>query len=353
MGDEQKRLSGALEFGQGFEAFGLKSDVAARQHFVHEQDVGIGVNRVCKCEPHHHAGGVSAQRIVDELPDTGVLDDLIDQLHRAFAATAQQCGVKYQILRTREVRMEARSQLEQRGHASINRDAALVGRAQSRSQAQERALTGAVAPDNAEALAGFELKRDVLEGNEVLHVAAAKPARDVRAQQLLAGNMQEPFRNIVEFDYCHGLLKILVKPFLEFVKHIQANPESKERNEDEVAKRGHERRLSLQQNGPHHQHQSRHRIEFVHRPILLRNHCERIEDRHQPKQDRVGGFYYVTRVSHINVERREHECQAQNEQDFQSPDDGQPKPIDIQAAAEYENGREEQSNLDQEVQAVR
>ena len=55
MGHEQDRLAASLEFAELVEALVGKAFVSNGEHFVHEQDVRIDVNRHGKAEAHVHA----------------------------------------------------------------------------------------------------------------------------------------------------------------------------------------------------------------------------------------------------------------------------------------------------------
>ena len=50
-------------------------DVADRQRFVHQQDLGIDVDRHGERQAHHHAARIGLDRLIDEVADFGeVLD---------------------------------------------------------------------------------------------------------------------------------------------------------------------------------------------------------------------------------------------------------------------------------------
>ena len=54
--------------------------VADGEHLVDQQHVGIDVDRDGEAEAHVHAGRVGLHRRVDELPQLGELDDLVEAL---------------------------------------------------------------------------------------------------------------------------------------------------------------------------------------------------------------------------------------------------------------------------------
>ena len=85
MRHEQDRLAAAPELGELVEALVREAFVADGQHLVDEQHVRIDVNRHGEAEPHVHAGRVGLHRRVDELPQLGELDDLVEALAESRA----------------------------------------------------------------------------------------------------------------------------------------------------------------------------------------------------------------------------------------------------------------------------
>ena len=80
MRDEQDRLAPPLELGELVEALVRERLVADRQHLVHQQDVGVHVDRDREPEAHVHAGRVRLDGRVDEVRQFGELDDLVEAL---------------------------------------------------------------------------------------------------------------------------------------------------------------------------------------------------------------------------------------------------------------------------------
>ena len=78
MRHQQNRLSPALELAELVQALVRESFVSDREHFVHEQHIGVDVNRHRKSQAHIHAGRVGLHRRVDELLQLGELDDPIE-----------------------------------------------------------------------------------------------------------------------------------------------------------------------------------------------------------------------------------------------------------------------------------
>ena len=64
--------------GQLLVALALEGFVADRQHLVDQEHVGVDVDGHRERQPDVHAGRVVLHRLVDEGPDTGEVDDLVE-----------------------------------------------------------------------------------------------------------------------------------------------------------------------------------------------------------------------------------------------------------------------------------
>ena len=80
MGDQEDRLAAAPELAELVEALVREAFVADGEHLVDEQHVGIDVDGDGEAEPHVHAGRIGLDRRVDELPQLGEVDDLVEAL---------------------------------------------------------------------------------------------------------------------------------------------------------------------------------------------------------------------------------------------------------------------------------
>ena len=80
MRDEENRLAAAPELRELVEALVREALVADREHLVHEQHVGIDVDRHREAQTHVHARRIRLDRRVDELAQLGELHDLVEAL---------------------------------------------------------------------------------------------------------------------------------------------------------------------------------------------------------------------------------------------------------------------------------
>ena len=150
------------------EARALELGVADGEHLVHEQDLRLEMRRDREREADVHAARVALHGRVDELLDPGELDDVVEALLDLAALHAEDRAVEEDVLAARELRVEARADLEQAADASADLGAARGRRRDPREDLQERRLPGAVASDDAEDLALGHLERDVLERPDLL-----------------------------------------------------------------------------------------------------------------------------------------------------------------------------------------
>ena len=96
----------------------VKPFVADGEHLVHEQDVGIDVDRHGKTEPHVHAGRVGLDRRVDEVLELGELDDLVEPLGDLALGQAEHDAVDEDVLAAGDLRVEAGAELDEGRNAA-------------------------------------------------------------------------------------------------------------------------------------------------------------------------------------------------------------------------------------------
>src|ERR1700678_3668066 len=101
--------------------------------------------------------------------------------------------------------MEAGAQFQERGDTAADAYRALVRHSEARRQAEQRAFSSAVRADNRQALAVFQLKRNIAQRVEGLIVNSAEPARDMGPQQLASRTVRKPLGNVLKFDQHPGL----------------------------------------------------------------------------------------------------------------------------------------------------
>ena len=200
VGDEDDRLATIAEVGDAITALGLEVGIADRQHLVDDEYVGIDVDGDRKAEPHEHPRRVVLDRRVDELLEPGELDDVVEPVVHMLAGHTQDGSVEEHVLASAQFRVEPGPEFEQRRHAAVDRDAALVGFEDLGEALQQRRLAAAVVTDDAERFAGGDLEADVTERPEVFVRAAPSVQQRLLERLVALAEQPEPLRQVRDAD---------------------------------------------------------------------------------------------------------------------------------------------------------
>lgn len=180
--DEQDRHPAGAEIVDTAETLRLELRVAHGEHLVDQEHVRLEMRGDREPQPHVHARRVPLDRRVEERLDPRELDDA-RQLRRDLPlAHAENGAAQEHVLPSRELGVEAGPDLDERGEAAVDRDAAAGRRGDAGQQLQQRALARAVRADDAERGAARHVERHVAQRPERLRVAADAAAvllRDV------------------------------------------------------------------------------------------------------------------------------------------------------------------------------
>src|SRR6476659_2218204 len=117
----------------------------------------------CKREAHVHAAAVSLDRRVDKFFDFGKADDLVELSFDLFPRHPEDRAVEKDVFTSTQFRMKSGADLEQARHASIQFHTTLGGLDDARKDLQQRRFAGAIAPDDADDLAGCDFEVEILE----------------------------------------------------------------------------------------------------------------------------------------------------------------------------------------------
>ena len=189
--DEHDRLLRRAELADLCEALVLEVLVANGEHLVDEQHVGVEMHRDAEPKAHVHAARVRLHRGVEEPADVGeLLDRRHDPVH-LLAREPQERSIQIRVLAPAEVRMEAGTDLEERGHPAVDLERATRRFRGPRQELEECRFPGAVRADHAERLARLDreahvaqrldpLRRRVLPQEGLLERARALAAELVR-----------------------------------------------------------------------------------------------------------------------------------------------------------------------------
>src|SRR5215469_3569073 len=125
--------------------------------------------RDSECKANIHARRIALDRRVEKLLHLGECDNLVELAFDLGAFHAEDRAIEIDMFASRKLRMKTGSDLEQARHAAMNRDTAFARPCNARQNFQERALTRAVAADNAHYLTTLDLEVHILEGPKLLH----------------------------------------------------------------------------------------------------------------------------------------------------------------------------------------
>ena len=206
VGHKQDGRPLAAQLVDAIQALALKAQVTYGQHFVHQQHLGLYVDRHGKRQPQLHPAAVRAHGAVDELLQFRKRHDLIH--HRAHLPPREPRNhpIHIDVFTPRQLRMEPGPQVDQRTQPAIYDDPSTIGLADAAYQPQQRRLPRAVAADHAHHLSGRHVQRHVLQRPKLLlHPKLAKAAHKRLLQRIRAilGIQPEPLADGFDMDAGH------------------------------------------------------------------------------------------------------------------------------------------------------
>src|SRR5271170_6466346 len=110
-----------------------------------------------------HARGVVLELEVLELLELGEFDHTLIASPRLPRREAEHDPVQCDVVKGRKIGIEANTQLDEGGHATVAPDVSLVRAVYAGEALQQRALAATVAPDDAEELPWLDGEGDVLQ----------------------------------------------------------------------------------------------------------------------------------------------------------------------------------------------
>ncbi|CAA9406152.1 MAG: hypothetical protein AVDCRST_MAG64-1988 [uncultured Phycisphaerae bacterium] len=206
--DEQNRAALPHDVAHLPKALALERRVADREHLVDDQDLRLQVGRDRERQPDVHAAAVALDRRVEELLDLAERDDLVELALDLGAAHPEDRAVEEDVLAAGQLGVEAGADLQQRRDPPAEHRPALARLGDAAEDFQQRALAGAVAPDEADHLAAVHLERGVLQrperlgalagvagaGLELPHHAPAEPRQRVAERRVLVELLPQEVR---------------------------------------------------------------------------------------------------------------------------------------------------------------
>ena len=175
MGDDQHGFAGPAKGVNLAEAFLLEVVIADGQDFIDQEDVGIDLDSHGKPKAHVHAGGIVFDGLVDEIPETGKIDDGLEALAHLPTAQAHDRAGQEDVFAACEVGMKAGPELQQGRDGAGGPDPAGGRNFRARQQGKQSAFTGAVGADNPQRLAAAHRKINIPQGPEGVFPGAPVP----------------------------------------------------------------------------------------------------------------------------------------------------------------------------------
>ena len=135
-----------------------------------------------KREPHVHPTRVTLDRRVDELPDPGKLDDVVQLALDLAPLHSEDRPVEEDVLAPGELRVEARAHLEQAADAATDDRTPRRRCRDARQHLEQRRLAGPVPSDDSEDLALVDVEAHVPESPDLLLLIGIRAACEARPQ---------------------------------------------------------------------------------------------------------------------------------------------------------------------------
>src|SRR5690606_7016904 len=152
---------------------------------VDDQHVGIHMNDDRECQAHKHAAGIMLHRLIDEVTDSGKLNNGRQTVFYLFLTEPVDRSIENGIFTTGKIWVETRPQLQQGSYPAPSPYSTRRGTQRARNDLQERGFTRTIPANDAKGFALTQLEVDVFQSAKSL--AASRIARHKIAQQPLAG----------------------------------------------------------------------------------------------------------------------------------------------------------------------
>ncbi len=120
MGDKENRDAARAQLVDLAQAALPEVDVADRQSFVNEKNLGVHVDGDGESQPDDHAARVCLDRLVDEIANLGEVRDVGEFPVHRFRGKAQDGCVQVDVVAAGEFRVESGSKFEERGDPPIH-----------------------------------------------------------------------------------------------------------------------------------------------------------------------------------------------------------------------------------------
>src|SRR5438876_11534589 len=156
--NKKDRPAAATEPIHGVEAFALKARVADSQNLINDEDIRIEMGGHGKAQAQAHAGRVALDRCIQELCHAGKFNHRVQLGGDLAVFHAQYGAVQIDVLPAGEFLVKTGAHFEKRSDAARHVDFTGSGIGDFGQHFEKRALSGAIAPDDAHDFPGIDTK---------------------------------------------------------------------------------------------------------------------------------------------------------------------------------------------------
>ena len=157
-----------------------KARIAHRQAFVNEKTVELDGHRQRKGQAHRHAHGIVLHRFAQVDAELG---ELLDKGHQRLPVLAIDAADEFQVVEAGQVGLESARESQRPAHAHATFDAPAGGPFGAAEQADERALAGAIAAQDAHVAAALQVEAQMVQHLPAPEAGAVGLAHPVQADQ--------------------------------------------------------------------------------------------------------------------------------------------------------------------------
>ena len=150
----------------------MELGVPDREHFIDHQYLWFNVSRDRECEPNIHTAAVPLDGGIDKFLNFGKCDNRVELALDFAARHPKDSAVQKDVLAPRKLLVKPGAHFQETRHSSCNGNPTLSGIGNAAENFQERRFAGAIAADDANAVAAQDLERHILERPELFDLVA-------------------------------------------------------------------------------------------------------------------------------------------------------------------------------------
>ena len=159
----------------------LKVNVPHGEGFVDDQHLGLHAGGHGEGKAHRHAGGISAQGLIDEILQFGELDDLGSFGGELSLAEPRESAIEKNVLPAGELLVKSHTQLQQRRYAPLDGETARGRDGRAGQEFEQGRLTSAVDTHDSQGRSGLNFEVDIAQRPE--RPPPGEPARQAPIMQ--------------------------------------------------------------------------------------------------------------------------------------------------------------------------